>query len=148
MPIEIVRNTIIAGNGVLGAALLSQVKTAMETTATETTKEIRSRQQRNEFWNNQSGNALDSISGEAGEEGDLLVAAVGFEDGKPNEKDAGDFYNGRDHEYAEYIADRNQLGFTGSIQQALVRNLSNAMNNIGASIEVNTEQATRVKDGE
>jgi len=148
MPVKVSKNTVFSGMDTLGYSLVESVKEAMSATTIETASEIKSRQRSNEFWDNQSGNAIDSIAGEVDDSSSLISGAVGFENGRPNEKDAPDYYSGRDHEYAKYIADRAQLSFVGSIQAALVRNWNSAIRNVGSSIDIHSKKRAHYMKGE
>jgi hypothetical protein len=147
MPIKVSKNTVFPGLDQLKDNLVSGVKDAMSATVIQTTAEIKGRQRSNEFWDNESGNAIDSIAGDVDDSSVIISGSVGFEDGRPNEKDAPDYYTGRDHEYAKYIADREQLSFVGSIQAALIRNWNQAIKNVGKSIGISGSSRAEYSKG-
>lgn len=143
MPISIVSNTVKDGMRALEGDLVEALRNGASAVAIESTKQIRARQASNEFWDNQSGNAIDSISGEISEESNIITVAAGFEDGRPNERDAPEYYGGRDREYAKYIGDRDGMSFVAAIQQTLIDNLVNMFNSIGVNMEFKSSRKKR-----
>lgn len=143
MPIKITQNTVKEGMDNLGTSLIEAVRNGLTAVAIESAKNTRDRQANNEFWNNQSGNAIDSISGEMQDGEKSIGVAIGFEDGRPNEKDAPGFYSGRDHEYAEYIADRDGMSFTTVMQQILTDNLNRMMGSLGVKLNFTSSRGKR-----
>jgi len=143
MPIKITQNTVKEGMDNLGTSLIDAVRNGLTAVAIESAKNTRDRQANNEFWNNQSGNAIDSISGEMDDGEKSIGVAIGFEDGRPNEKDAPEFYSGRDHEYAEYIADREGMSFTAAMQQILIGNFTRFMDSLGMKLGSTSSRGKR-----
>lgn len=143
MPIKVVKNTINEGMRTLPRRLASKAIDIAESSADNSLKEIKADVMNNMFWTNRSFNAANSINKEVVKSEESVSASIGFEKGRPNEKDAPGYYkSGRNHEYAEYISDRQETHFLGAVLQSLVRNVSKGLGNF----KMSSERATRVKE--
>jgi len=141
MPIKVITNTINEGMRSLPRQVKQSALSLLESSGEDSLKEINGRVKNNEFWINRSMNAANSIKKEVVDNGDSITVAIGFEKGKPNEKDAPEYYkSGRNREYAEYISDRQETHFLGAVLQSLSRNVVKQLD----GFRVRTERATRI----
>lgn len=134
MPIKVEKDEISGRFSMLGASISTLAKEAATSASAETKTNIINRVLAGEFWTNRSYNASKHIGSEVEAIDGKISVAVGFQANKPNEADAPEYYKGRDREYAQYIADRENTRFTSHILQTLISNIVRSFGAIGMKV--------------
>lgn len=102
-------------------SLYNEIVSTCSEVANVSLEEIKSMQKGNAFWNNQTGEALDSIGAEVINNGDVINIKLGFKEGRPAEKRISG-----NREYDKYLAEYSGKGnmFLGQSLSTLTRNFA------------------------